>query len=113
MYVDTLLSVHRKFSQLLESAFASESSLSTALDKVGSAPGSPSSSQACKAFINDNGVTRANKATAGSKSPELLARHSDALLRHSSAAGQEEDVENHLNDVMVIFKVRMMSCRLL
>jgi hypothetical protein len=62
--------------------------------------------QACKAFINDNAVTRANKSTAASKTPEMLAKHCDNLLKKGAVALPEDELEAQLNNVLIVFKVR-------
>jgi cullin 1 len=58
--------------------------------------------QACGRFINANSVTRA--AQSSSKSPELLARYCDTLLRKSAKNPEEAELEDSLNEVMVVFK---------
>uniref|UniRef100_A0A8D3BZL2 Cullin family profile domain-containing protein n=1 Tax=Scophthalmus maximus TaxID=52904 RepID=A0A8D3BZL2_SCOMX len=57
---------------------------------------------ACGRFINNNGVTR--MAQSSSKSPELLARYCDSLLKKSSKNPEEAELEDTLNQVMVVFK---------
>lgn len=58
--------------------------------------------KACGKFINTNAVTIASKST--SKSPELLAKYCDLLLRKSSKNPEEAELEDTLNQVMVVFK---------
>jgi len=58
--------------------------------------------KACRKFINDNAVCKAAKSA--SKSPELLARFTDLLLKKSSKNPEEQEMEQLLNDVMVVFK---------
>ncbi|KEI37061.1 uncharacterized protein L969DRAFT_78791 [Mixia osmundae IAM 14324] len=87
-YCDVLLDVYRRNTCLSTEAFAGDPGFSAALDK------------ACREFVNRN------KACAGSstKSPELLAKYADSLLKKTSKAGEESDVEAALLDVMTIFK---------
>lgn len=54
--------------------------------------------QACRRFINDNAVCKAAKSA--SKSPELLARFTDLLLKKSPKNPEEQEMEQLLNDVV-------------
>lgn len=54
--------------------------------------------QACGKFINNNAVTRLAAST--SKSPELLARYCDILLKKSSKNPEEAELEDTLNQVV-------------
>jgi len=71
-------------------AFRSDSGFVASLDR------------ACRRFINDNVVTTMAKSS--SKSPELLARFTDLLLKKSAKNPEEGEMEQLLNDVMVVFK---------
>lgn len=71
-------------------AFKNDSGFVAALDK------------ACGKFINTNAVTTNTKST--SKSPELLAKYCDILLKKSSKNPEEAELEDTLNQVMVVFK---------
>uniref|UniRef100_A0A8D3CFY7 Cullin-1 n=1 Tax=Scophthalmus maximus TaxID=52904 RepID=A0A8D3CFY7_SCOMX len=90
VYVQTTLDVHKKYNALVMSAFNNDAGFVAALDK------------ACGRFINNNGVTR--MAQSSSKSPELLARYCDSLLKKSSKNPEEAELEDTLNQVMVVFK---------
>ncbi|XP_033210503.1 cullin-1 isoform X2 [Belonocnema kinseyi] len=90
MYVNTILIVHKKYNALVLDAFNNDSGFVAALDK------------ACGRFINSNSVTRA--ANSSSKSPELLAKYCDVLLKKSSKNPEEAELEDTLNQVMVVFK---------
>jgi cullin 1 len=90
LYVETLLRVFKKYNDLVTGAFRSDSGFVASLDK------------ACRRFINDNAVTVAAKSS--SKSPELLARFTDLLLKKSAKNPEEAEMEQLLNDVMVVFK---------
>jgi len=88
-YVSTILNVQRKYSDMVTTSFKSDAGFIAALDK------------ACGKFINQNPVTKDAKS---SKSPELLARYCDLLLRKSSKNPEETELEDILNQVMVVFK---------
>lgn len=90
VYVETILEVHRKFNSLVITAFANDSGFVAALDK------------ACNKFINANSVTQLAKNE--SRSPELLAKYCDILLKKSSKNPEEAELEDTLNHVMIVFK---------
>lgn len=54
------------------------------------------SQQACREFVNRNAAT----GTSSTKSPELLAKHADALLRKNNKLSEEGDLEEALNQVV-------------
>lgn len=88
LYVDALLQVHHKFSELVADAFAGDAGFAKALDN------------ACREFVNRNKACRASS----TKSPDLLARRCDALLKRSARNAEEDDLEMALNSIIVIFK---------
>jgi len=90
LYVSTILDVHGKYNKLVLTAFTNDSGFVASLDK------------ACGKFINNNSVTK--QANASSKSPELLAKYCDHLLKKSSKNPEEAELEDTLNQVMVVFK---------
>lgn len=90
LYVSTILDVHRKYNALVLTAFNNDTGFVASLDK------------ACGKFINNNSVTK--RANASSKSPELLAKYCDLLLKKSSRNPEEAELEDTLNQVMVVFK---------
>jgi cullin 1 len=94
LYVDTVLGVYRKFNAMVSGdCFENDAGFVAALDK------------ACRRFINDNAVCA--RAQSASKSPELLARFVDLLLKKSARvqiAANESDVDLLLCDVMTVFK---------
>jgi cullin 1 len=90
LYVETILKVHRKYNELVTTAFRSDPGFVAALDK------------ACRRFINDNQVVKLAKSTA--KSPELLAKYCDMLLKKSPKNPEEQETLNILNDIMLVFK---------
>ncbi|EIW80941.1 Cullin-domain-containing protein [Coniophora puteana RWD-64-598 SS2] len=87
-YVDALLEVHRKNSETVNRSFRGEAGFVASLDK------------ACREFVNRNAAT----GTSSTKSPELLAKHADMLLRKNNKMAEDEDLEGALNRVMVLFK---------
>ncbi|EJW84073.1 Cullin-1 [Wuchereria bancrofti] len=89
-YVSTILEVHKRYHSLVTCSFKNEPGFVQALDK------------ACTSFINRNSVTR--KANSTSKSPELLARYCDLLLKKSAKNPEENELEELLNQIMIVFK---------
>ncbi|TFK73584.1 Cullin-domain-containing protein [Pluteus cervinus] len=87
-YVDALLDVHTKNSDIVTRSFRGEAGFVASLDK------------ACREFINRNSAT----GTLTSKSPELLSKHADLLLRKNNKLAEEVDLEDALNRLMVLFK---------
>jgi cullin 1 len=83
-YMEALLQVHKKFSDLCQTAFDGEPGFVAALDK------------ACREFVNRNAVCKA----ATSKSPELLAKYCDSLLRKSSKLAEDGEIDTLLNSVV-------------
>ncbi|EJC98883.1 Cullin-domain-containing protein [Fomitiporia mediterranea MF3/22] len=87
-YVDALLEVHKKNSETVDRSFRGEAGFVASLDK------------ACREFVNRNAAT----GSSSNKSPELLAKQADSLLRKNNKVSEEGDLESALNQVMVIFK---------
>lgn len=90
IYVNAILEVHKKYNALVIRSFCNNSGFVAALDK------------ACGRFINNNSVTMHNNSS--SKSPELLAKFCDLLLKKSSKNPEEAELEDTLNQVMIMFK---------
>ncbi|KAG1727401.1 Cullin-domain-containing protein [Suillus lakei] len=86
-YVDMLLEVYHKYSGTVTRSFGGEVGFVASFDK------------ACREFVNRNAVTGSST----TKSPELLAKHADALLRKNNKV-TEQDLEAALNHVIVLFK---------
>lgn len=53
-------------------------------------------SQACREFINRNIATGSQS----NKSPELVAKYADALLKKSNKAGEEADLDTALRNTV-------------
>jgi cullin 1 len=85
-YVDALLEVHRKSSETVTRSFKGEAGFAASLDK------------ACREFVNRNAAT----GTSSTKSPELIAKHADMLLRKNNKMAEEDDLEGALNRVVRI-----------
>jgi cullin 1 len=83
-YVDALLEVHRKNSETVLRSFRGEAGFVASLDK------------ACREFVNRNAAT----GTSTTKSPELLAKHVDMLLRKNNKMAEEGDLEGALHRVV-------------
>ncbi|VVC28736.1 Cullin, N-terminal,Cullin, conserved site,Cullin repeat-like-containing domain,Cullin homology,Cullin [Cinara cedri] len=90
VYVSVILDVHKKYNALVAVSFNNDSGFVAALDK------------ACGGFINNNLVTR--QYNSSSKSPEMLAKFCDLLLKKSSKNPEEAELEDTLNQVMIMFK---------
>lgn len=83
-YVDALLEVHRRNSETVTRSFKGEAGFAASLDK------------ACREFVNRNAAT----GTSSTKSPELIAKHADMLLRKNNKMAEEGDLEGALNRVV-------------
>ncbi|KAH9287335.1 Cullin-1 [Echinococcus granulosus] len=90
VFVDTIIRVQRKNQELLELAFSGNPSFGRAIDK------------GCERYINRNAITEL--AGSSRKTPELLAKYSDFLLKKSTKEAQPDDLEKTLNYVMDVFK---------
>lgn len=82
-YVDALLRVYRKGLDTVTRNFEGSPGFLAGLD------------QACQTYINHNAVT----GKSSSRSPEMLAKHADQLLRKSNKAS-EHDLEASLTEVV-------------
>ncbi|RKF53856.1 Cullin-1 [Golovinomyces cichoracearum] len=88
VYVDALLEIHDQYQSLVKQAFKDEPEFTRSLDN------------ACREFVNRNQVCKSGS----NKSPELLAKYSDTLLKKSASGGEESDIENSLSQIMTVFK---------
>lgn len=92
-YVDTLLQVNIKYSNLVQAAFNNHSDMVKGLD------------DACKEFINTNSITKPpNKTGRVLSTPELLSKYSDSLLKKSSKNVEVTNIDAALSGVMSIFQ---------
>jgi cullin 1 len=88
VYVDALLEVHTQYQNLVNTAFKGEAEFVRSLDN------------ACREFVNRNQVCK----SASTKSPELLAKYADSLLRKSAKSAEDSDLESKLTAIMTVFK---------
>ncbi|TVY21686.1 Cullin-1 [Lachnellula arida] len=88
VYIDALLEIHTQYQGLVKTAFQDEPEFTRSLDN------------ACREFVNRNPVCKSGS----NKSPELLAKYADAVLRKGTNGAEESDLENTLNQIMTVFK---------
>lgn len=88
VYVDALLEIHTQYQGLVKRAFNDEPEFTRSLDN------------ACREFVNRNEVCKSGS----NKSPELLAKYTDVLLRKSTTSIEEADLERTLTQIMTVFK---------
>ncbi|KAK0714819.1 ubiquitin-protein ligase-like protein [Lasiosphaeris hirsuta] len=88
VYVDALLEIHTQYQGLVKRAFNDEPEFTRSLDN------------ACREFVNRNEVCKSGS----NKSPELLAKYTDVLLRKSGTGAEETELENTLSQIMTVFK---------
>lgn len=88
VYVEVLLSVYKKYGLMVDTAFCNEPCFIEALDI------------ACVEYINRNSASRGSV----SRTPELLAKYCDVVLKKSNKVAEEQDIESTLDDVMTVFK---------
>jgi len=85
-FVENMLRVHKKYRDLIQEVFQGDQAFVGALDR------------ACNAVINHR------EPKTQSKSPELLARYCDSLLKKSSKGISESEIEDKLAASITIFK---------
>lgn len=90
VYVKEILKVYKHYKKLVLTHFRNHHGFVAALDK------------ACQTYINKNAVTV--KVKQPNKSPELLARYCDYLLKKSSNIEEEAELEDLLDEIMIVFK---------
>ncbi|KAK8060441.1 Cullin 1 [Apiospora saccharicola] len=88
VYVDALLGVHTQYQGLVKRAFNDEPEFTRSLDN------------ACREFVNRNEICKAGS----NRSPELLAKYTDVLLRKSGTGVEEADLDAVLTQIMTVFK---------
>ncbi|XP_076257089.1 cullin 2 isoform X2 [Rhynchophorus ferrugineus] len=87
-FVENLLTVYKKYRALINEVFKSDQNFMGALDK------------ACNSVINH----RPNDGRSPCRSPELLAKYCDTLLKKSSKGICESEVDEKLSESIIIFK---------
>jgi len=90
LYVQTILDVHKIYHALAQDSFKNDAGFVKALD------------QACRKFINSNEITKITKSP--SKSPELLAKYCDSLLKKSTNNRDENELNEIFNQIIIVFK---------
>ena len=88
LYVDAILGVHRKYSDVVVKWLKNDAGFVAALDK------------ACREIINRNSICQKNTA----KSSELLVRYCDGLLRKGSKNPEAQELEELLKNVVRFFE---------
>ncbi|XP_069703724.1 cullin-2 isoform X1 [Periplaneta americana] len=86
-FVESMLTVHKKYKELIQEVFNGDQSFVGALDK------------ACSSVINH----RPNPKMA-CRSPEMLAKYCDSLLKKSSKGISESEIDEKLAQSITIFK---------
>lgn len=90
LYLDECIKIYRKYSMILTECFNSDVDFGAALDR------------AFRRCYNDNQVSKISKSNA--KSPELVAKFTDIVLKKGNKNYEEQETESLLNDVMTIFR---------
>ncbi|KAF2970912.1 hypothetical protein GQX73_g2709 [Xylaria multiplex] len=88
VYVEALLETHTQYQTLVKRAFTEEPEFTRSLDN------------ACREFVNRNDICKAGS----SRSPELLAKYTDVLLRKSGTGVEEAELDATLTQIMTVFK---------
>lgn len=87
-FVENLLEVYKKYRQLIQEVYKGDQNFMGALDK------------ACSSVIN----YRNSDGKSPCRSPELLAKYCDTLLKKSSKGITETEVDDKLSQSIIIFK---------
>jgi len=82
-YAEAILTVRKKYIKLIQDSFSNDSKFVASMDK------------ACREFINKNKICNQKV-----KSPELLARYCDALLKKSNKIAESSEIEERLKDIV-------------
>ncbi|KAI1324152.1 Cullin-domain-containing protein [Xylariaceae sp. FL0255] len=88
VYVEALLETHTQYQSLVKRAFTDEPEFTRSLDN------------ACREFVNRNEICKSGS----NKSPELLAKYTDVLLRKSGTGVEEAELDATLTQIMTVFK---------
>lgn len=86
-FVDALLEIHKKYTEIIETTFNNDQGFLGARDK------------ACTKIVNHR-LSQKKQC----KSPEMLAKYCDSLLKKSTKHLTELEIDDKLNNVIVIFK---------
>ncbi|KAF9579538.1 Cullin-2, partial [Lunasporangiospora selenospora] len=86
-YVERLIELHSKYIQMCSKVFTNDAAFVAAVDK------------AFRTIVNDTATN------AAARSPEVMARYTDTLLRKKQKAGlSEAEIEDRLARVVILFK---------
>nr|XP_018904304.1 PREDICTED: cullin-2 [Bemisia tabaci] len=86
-FIESMLNIHKKYKQLIAEVFEGDQNLMGALDK------------ACSYVINYRQNTNQP-----CRSPELLAKYCDLLLKKSSKGMSDSEIDDRLSQSIIIFK---------
>jgi len=86
MYIKTILGVYNKFNAVVSTSFKQDSSFVAALNR------------GCGTFINNNDITSDPKGA--HKSPEMLARYCDLLLKKTGKNYGDQELDDLLNQAV-------------
>ncbi|XP_044742186.1 cullin-2 [Chrysoperla carnea] len=86
-FVENILRVYHKYGKLIEKVFSGDQNFISALDK------------SCSYVINYKNVTKPT-----CRSPELLAKYCDTLLKKSAKGISDAEIEEKLTDCIIVFK---------
>ncbi|KAK3804257.1 hypothetical protein RRG08_040764 [Elysia crispata] len=90
-FVEAMLKVYRKFKELILDVFVNDQAFTSALDK------------ACSSVINHK-PQNSRTTIAPNRSPELLAKYCDGLLKKSTKGVSDADLDEKLSGSIIIFK---------
>ena len=88
-YAEAILTVRKKYINLINDSFNNDPKFVASMDK------------ACREFINKNKICNQKV-----KSPELLARYCDGLLKKSNKIAESSEIEERLKDIVNIKSYR-------
>lgn len=88
MYVNKLVELYERFQSIVDGPFKKDEGFQKHMD------------QAMTVIINNNAVTALDKRNSLAKSPELLARYCDILLRKNIKSMEEEKVIKAINQTV-------------
>ena len=89
--MSALLTIYKKYNELITNSLDCSQCFSSALDS------------ACTRFINTNAITQL-PGCSQVKSAELIAKYCDLLLRKSAKNVDDTEIEEQLTQIMVIFR---------
>ncbi|XP_071811971.1 cullin-2-like [Apostichopus japonicus] len=86
-FVEAVLSLHQKYSEMIKGTFAGDSAFEKSLDK------------ACASVVNHR-----IQGKLPCRSPELLAKYCDSFLKKSSKGTTESELEDKLDQCILVFR---------